>query len=218
MFVQKQVAPKTTTPTNCQFLPVRCLCQKEQGHCVLGACANIGCDVASYTAVSKEKTSFALASIFGPGQDAIVRHTPHADFLGIRVVETGPCFAVMMLPYRAELVGDPSRGVVFGGVITTLIDHTSGLAVACALEELTAIATIDLRIDYLRAAEPGCDLWARSECYKRTKNVAFVRAFAWEKDPADPFATCLATFMLGANRAGSPFPGGSRRSEGETGD
>lgn len=153
-----------------------------------------------------EQVRYALASVFGPGHEAMVQYTPHANYLGIRVVETGPCYAIMKLPYRPELVGDPVRGVVFGGVITTLIDHASGLAVACALEELTAIATIDLRIDYLRAARAGSDLWARSECYRRTKNVAFVRAIAWDSEPSEPFATCLATFMLGANRAGSPFP------------
>jgi acyl-coenzyme A thioesterase PaaI-like protein len=94
---------------------------------------------------------------------------------------------------------------VFGGAITTLIDHASGLAVACALEQLTAIATIDLRVDYLRAAAPGRDLYTRSECYRVTRNVAFVRATAYEQGPDDPFASCLGTFMLGANRSDSAF-------------
>lgn len=155
--------------------------------------------------MSSGETRYALEALFGRGDDSIVGHTPHARYLGITVEEIGPCMAVMRLPYREELVGDPVRGVVFGGVITTLIDHASGLAVACSLEELTAIATIDLRVDYLRAAAPGKDLFARAECYRRTKNVAFVRAIAWEEDPSQPFACCLATFMLGANRAGSPF-------------
>ncbi|GBD26133.1 hypothetical protein HRbin30_01462 [bacterium HR30] len=159
----------------------------------------------------EEKFRYALEPLFGAGVEAMVKHTPHADYLGIRVVEIGPRYAVMMLPYREEFVGDPARGVVFGGVITTLIDHASGLAVACSLPELVAIATIDLRVDYLRAAVPGKDLFVRSECYRHTKNVAFVRASAWEEEPNDPFAFCLATFMLGANRAGSPFPGGGKQ-------
>ncbi len=148
---------------------------------------------------------YALGALFGPATENVVTHTPHAQYLGIEAVETGPCFAVMKLPYRHELVGDPARGVVFGGVITTLIDQASGLAVACSMEELTAIATIDLRIDYLRAAEPGKDLYTRSECYKLTRNIAFVRASAWDIDIHNPFATCQATFMVGANNAGSPF-------------
>jgi uncharacterized protein (TIGR00369 family) len=148
---------------------------------------------------------YALAPIFGPGIEEMTHHTPHARHLGMRVIETGPCYAVIQLPYRKELIGDPTRGVVFGGAITTLIDHTSGLAVACAMDVLRAIATIDLRVDYLRAAEPGVDLYARSECYRRTRNVAFVRAVAYERDPQDPFASCLATFMIGANPSKSPF-------------
>lgn len=148
---------------------------------------------------------YALEALFGPGHPEMVGGVPHARHLGIRAVETGPGLAVCMLPYRDELIGDPARRVVFGGAITTLIDHTAGLAVACALEELTAIATIDLRVDYLRAAEPGRDLYARCECYRVTRHVAFVRAVAYEHSTEDPFASCLGTFMLGANRGDSAF-------------
>src|SRR5947199_8818959 len=90
-------------------------------------------------------------------------HTPRAALLGISVVETGPAFGVCALPFREELIGDPRRRAIFGGAITTLIDHASGLAVACAVEELTAIATINPRVAYLRAAEPDLELYARSD-------------------------------------------------------
>jgi uncharacterized protein (TIGR00369 family) len=155
--------------------------------------------------MANDERRFALAGIFGPGDDSMVGYVPHARHLGIKVIETAPGVAVCMLPYRDELIGDPARRVVFGGAITTLIDHASGLAVACALEELTTIATIDLRVDYLRAATPGCDLYTRSECYRATRNVAFVRAVAYEQSADDPFAACLGTFMLGANRSDNPF-------------
>lgn len=149
--------------------------------------------------------SYALASLFGPANYDIGEYTPHAGRLRMRVIEAGPGMATLALPYHEELIGDPARGVVFGGVITTLIDQASGFAVACALEKLTAIATIDLRVDYLRAAEPGRDLFARAECYKLTRNVAFVRATAWDHDQSDPFAGCLGTFMIGSTTGGSPF-------------
>lgn len=117
----------------------------------------------------------------------------------MQVIETAPGVAVVMLPFAPELVGDPGRGVVFGGVITTLLDQASGLAVACAMEELQPMATVDLRVDYLRAAEPGADLFARTECYKLTRNVAFVRGTAWEHDEKNPFATSHGTFMIGSS-------------------
>jgi uncharacterized protein (TIGR00369 family) len=154
--------------------------------------------------MSTEKR-YAMESIFGPGRNELMSHTPHAHYLGLRVVSTAPCEATLMLPYRKELIGDPTRGVVFGGVITTLLDHTSGLAVACAMETFKAIATVDLRVEYLRAAEPGHDLYARVHCYKTTRNVAFIRGSAWEREPEDPFASCLGTFMLGANTTQSVF-------------
>jgi uncharacterized protein (TIGR00369 family) len=151
----------------------------------------------------------------------MVGYVPHARVLGIRVVEAGPGYAICALPDRDELVGDPQRRVVFGGAITTLVDHASGLAVACALEELVSIATIDLRVDYLRAARPGVELLARSECYRVTRNVAFIRATAYEETPDDPFAGCLGTFMLGANRAdnalGRMLPSGEAGGGGEAG-
>ena len=149
--------------------------------------------------------TYALASLFGPGREDMTSHTPHARYLGMKVVESGPGMAVLLLPYRAELIGDPVRKVVFGGAITALLDQASGLAVACALDVLRAIATVDLRVDYLRAAAPGFDLYARVECYKVTRNVAFVRGIAYEHGPDDPFASCLGTFMLGAHPAGTSF-------------
>ena len=150
---------------------------------------------------------YALQSLFGPGHDGMVSHTPHAAHLGIRVVETGPAFGVCALPFREELIGDPRRRVIFGGAITTLIDHAAGLAVACAVEKLAPIATIDLRVDYLRAAEPDLALYTRADCYRLTRNVAFVRAVAWDRTAEDPFASALGTFMVGANRSDSAFEG-----------
>jgi uncharacterized protein (TIGR00369 family) len=137
-----------------------------------------------------------MAPLFGKGRNELVAHIPQCVRLGMTVVETSPCRATVRLPWREELVGDPLRGVVFGGVITTLLDQASGLAVQCSLPEFKTIATLDLRIDYLRSAEKGQDLIASVECYKLTNNVAFVRGSAFDRSADDPFASTLATFMI----------------------
>jgi uncharacterized protein (TIGR00369 family) len=145
---------------------------------------------------------YALQDFFGAADvQGLVAYIPHCVRLGMEVLEVGPCRARLRLPYRAELVGDPVRRVVFGGTITTLLDNAAGIAVSCSLEQLTTIATLDLRIDYLRAAAPDRDLIGEAVCYKLTRNVAFVRATAWEERLDDPFATSLATFMLGSSSA-----------------
>ena len=128
--------------------------------------------------------------------------SPQGKALGVELISTEPDL-VLKVPYRAELVGDPDTGVIAGGVVTTLLDSACGWATAVALTEPTSIATLDLRIDYMRPAEPGRDLFASARCYKLTRSVAFVRAVAYDIDPSDPVAAAQAAFMLDSN-AGRP--------------
>jgi uncharacterized protein (TIGR00369 family) len=122
--------------------------------------------------------------------------TPQAKALGFTTLEIGGGVAILKVPYRPEIVGDPETGVIAGGVVTTLLDHASGQAVHAAMTTWTSIATLDLRIDYMRPAQPGRDVLARAHCYKLTRSVAFVRAVAYEDDPDDPVAAAQAAFML----------------------
>ncbi|MGH7024628.1 MAG: PaaI family thioesterase [Caulobacteraceae bacterium] len=131
--------------------------------------------------------------------------TPQAAALGFRLVSVEPGLAAMAVPYGKKLVGDPDSGVIAGGVVTTLLDHVCGLAVSSKLLEagaIGAIATLDLRIDYMRGAEPGCDITAKAHCYKLTHAIAFVRAVAFDLHEDDPVATAQAAFSLQPATAG----------------
>lgn len=99
-------------------------------------------------------------------------------------------------PWREDLVGDPDTGVLAGGLVTTLLDHAGGLAVWVALERFEPIATLDLRVDYMRAARPRAALVAEARCYRLTRSIAFVRAWAFEDSPDDPVAAAQAAYML----------------------
>lgn len=120
---------------------------------------------------------------------------PHPNALGFRLVTLDGTEPVMVCPYRDDLVGDPETGVVAGGVVTALLDHICGMAVWTAMGRLATIATLDLRIDYLRAAQPRRDLMARARCHKLGQTFAFVRASAYEDDPDDPVAAATAVLM-----------------------
>lgn len=128
----------------------------------------------------------------------------HAGAVGFTFVALEDGGVVLKVPYKPELVGDPETGVLAGGVVTALLDHVSGQSVFAAHQDPGSIATLDLRIDYMRGAEPGKDLYARAHCYKVTRSVAFVRATAYETDPDDPVATAQAAFMLNANAGRVP--------------
>ena len=125
-------------------------------------------------------------------------HSPQALALGIELVSLDPA-VVLKIPYREDLVGDPATGVIAGGVVTTLLDTTCGWATAKALTEPTSMATLDLRIDYMRPAAPGKAIFATADCYKLTRSMAFLRALAYDDDPADPVAAAQAIFMLDSN-------------------
>ncbi|HEY3814200.1 MAG TPA: PaaI family thioesterase [Caulobacteraceae bacterium] len=126
----------------------------------------------------------------------LVSGAPHTHALGFSLVSHDDGVAILKAPYREEMIGDPDTGVLAGGFVTTLLDHTSGVAVWLALGRYVSIATLDLRIDYMRAAKPGLDLYARARCYKLTRSIAFVRAWAYDETPDDPVAAAQSTFMI----------------------
>ena len=129
----------------------------------------------------------------------LIAHIPHAQAIGLTVIDVRPDEAWLKVPYSENLIGNPETGVVHGGVITTLLDNAAGTAVILALDEPRSIATLDLRIDYMKPAAPGRDIVGYCRCYKVTRNVAFARGVAYHDTAEDPIATMVATFMLGAN-------------------
>lgn len=131
----------------------------------------------------------------------LIDHVPHAKAIQMEVQKIEPAKAWLTIPYQDKLVGNPDTGVIHGGVITSLLDNASGIATQMALPERQSIATLDLRIDYMKPATPGEGLVGHAHCYKITKNIGFVRATAYHTNPEDPIATSVGTFMLAANRA-----------------
>lgn len=129
---------------------------------------------------------------------AFVQGSPHAAYLGFEFVAIDIGRATLRLPYDAKLIGDPKTRVLHGGVVTALIDHTAGLAAFSSLGADSGLATLDMRIDYMRAAEPNKAVLAQARCYRTTRDVAFVRAIAHDGDVDDPVAMAQATFMVKA--------------------
>jgi uncharacterized protein (TIGR00369 family) len=129
----------------------------------------------------------------------MVETVPQASALGFKLRSIEPSRGSILTPWREDLVGDPDTGVIAGGVITALLDHACGLAIiSTAADSKTPLstATLDLSIDYMRAATPRADIIAEAHCYKLTRTIAFVRAHAYDADPADPIATAQAAFIL----------------------
>ena len=134
--------------------------------------------------------------------EAFTQFVPHNRALGLRLEDYGDGMALFRLPYADHLVGNPETGVLHGGVITTLLDATAGASVFMKTWKPVPVATLDLRIDYLKPATPKRDVLAKATCYKLTKSVAFIRAIAYHDDENDPIAAAAGTFMF-SNRGRS---------------
>jgi len=79
---------------------------------------------------------------------------PFNAFLGIRVTEIREGFVRMEVGFRDELIGDPRRPALHGGLLSTVADTCGGGAVWTMVDENTRISTVDLRMDFLRPGPP----------------------------------------------------------------
>ncbi len=114
--------------------------------------------------------------------------------LGLTVEEAAEGTLTLCLPYSEQIIGDPETGVIHGGAITTLMDTTSGCVIICALDDFELCPTLDLRVDYMRPAEPNKPVYARAETYRVTRNIIFTRCEAYQ-EAGETIANCVATFM-----------------------
>lgn len=120
----------------------------------------------------------------------------HGGKVGIGWHGRGPGWIELILPWKDSLVGDTARGVMASGPIFTLMDMATSLAAWEKQGHFRPQATLDFRIDYLRAASTGIAVIGRGECYSLKRSIAFVRGIAHDGDPDDPIAHVAGTFMF----------------------
>lgn len=120
---------------------------------------------------------------------------PHCRALGLQLVATGLGQAQLALPFKPELVGNPQTRVLHAGVATSLADMSGAMAVFTLLHARESLATLDLRIDYLRPGVPDLALFCQAECYRLTSQIAFTRSTLYQTDLQTPVAHAVATYM-----------------------
>lgn len=125
----------------------------------------------------------------------------HAAFLGMGYHAHGADWIELALPWRADLVGVAETGVFASGPIISLLDNATSMSVWIRRGAFRPQATLDLRVDYMRAAARGATVIGRGECYQIKRSIAFVRGIAHDGDPSDPVAHVVGTFMITATPA-----------------
>ena len=119
----------------------------------------------------------------------------HGGWLGLQYQAHGENWVELALPWREDLVGIDGSGVLASGPIISLMDNATSMSVWTRCGQFVPHATLDLRVDYMRAARPGNTVIGRGECYKLTRTISFIRGIAHDGDPADPVVHVIGTFM-----------------------
>jgi uncharacterized protein (TIGR00369 family) len=110
---------------------------------------------------------------------AMVKDCPFHEWLGVELVSLDATGIAIRMPWRAEFVSDPDRGYTHGGVVASLIDLAADYAVTAKLGR--GAPTVDMRVDYHRAAMPG-DLIARGKVVRFGSQFSTAEAELIDKD------------------------------------
>jgi len=119
----------------------------------------------------------------------------HCQLLGLTVLDADDDSLRVRLPYSDKIIGNPLSGVVHGGSLTTLMDTACGTAVFIALPGFELCPTLDLRVDYMKASEPGQDLVADAKATRISNNVVFTECLVRQENNGEVIAKCNAAFM-----------------------
>ncbi len=119
----------------------------------------------------------------------------HTKFLGMDYADSGDDWLELSIDWREELVADEQSGIMASAAIISLLDNATSLAIFKKMGTFKPQATMDMRVDYLRASPKGARVYGRGECYKLTSKIAFMRGIAHNGDMDDPIAHVTGTFI-----------------------
>lgn len=132
---------------------------------------------------------------------------PFNKVLGLKVESISYERVRVSFQMRNELMGHYKRGMLHGGVISSVIDVTGGLSAfmgvqqkmpgetpEARIERFGRVSTIDVRVDFLR---PGIGKWFVAKAYTlRTGNKVAVTRIELNNDQNDLIAVGTGSYFV----------------------
>jgi len=131
------------------------------------------------------------------------QHIAFNKHLGLKVESFDPAAPKLRFEMRPELVGNPTRQILHGGVISATLDVAGGFAIMLSLADAHDITptsfpnmgTIDLRVDYLRPGR-GKYFVATARIVRQGSRIA-VTHMELHNDTGELIATGGAAYVVG---------------------
>ena len=106
---------------------------------------------------------------------------PFNRWLNFTVLKAGDEGIEIKAAWREEWVVNPDRRYTHGGILAAIIDVAADYAIAAKIGR--PVPTIDLRVDYHKAAMPG-DITAKARVVRLGGQYSTAEAFLYDSDGA----------------------------------
>jgi uncharacterized protein (TIGR00369 family) len=110
---------------------------------------------------------------------ALLTRGPFHQWLGIQVLKVGDGEIELKATWREEWIVNPDRKYTHGGILAALVDLTADWSLFSKTGR--GVPTVDMRIDYHRAAMPG-DLTTHGKIIKWGSQFSVAEAQVFDKD------------------------------------
>ena len=126
---------------------------------------------------------------------------PFHQFMNLELKEVKEGYAKLRMPFKPELIGDPRKDWLHGGIVASLVDSAAG---AAAITTLTTfedkLATVDMRVDYLRPAQ-AYDVIAEAKIVRNGKHIIVVHVTTYHFSSKDVIAEGRVTLSVSRLKA-----------------
>lgn len=109
----------------------------------------------------------------------LITRGPFNQWLNFTVQKADEAGIELKATWREEWVVNPERRYTHGGILAAIVDVAADYAIAARLGR--PVPTIDIRVDYHKAAMPG-DLIARASIVRMGSQYSTAEASIYDKD------------------------------------
>lgn len=107
---------------------------------------------------------------------------PFHQLLGLKLMEVREHYVKILIPFKQELIGDPRKKAIHGGVLASVMDSAGGAVGITTLKSFEdRLSTIDLRIDYLQPGK-GEDIVCEAFLVRSGSRVIFTRMICFNRN------------------------------------
>jgi uncharacterized protein (TIGR00369 family) len=111
----------------------------------------------------------------------LISRGPFNKWLNFTVLKAGADGVELKAAWREEWVVNPERRYTHGGILAAIVDVAADYAIAAQLGR--PVPTIDIRLDYHKAAMPG-DITAKARVVRMGSQYSTAEAYLYDQDGA----------------------------------